>query len=61
MSLLKVSKNVNIVDLPISFRIIFPKKITRDLWKDLATRILTVELFYNIKSKKPEYTAIENL
>lgn len=48
-------KNVHIVDLPISFLIIFPKKITRGLRKDLATRILIVELFYNIKiSKNPE-------
>lgn len=47
------------VDLPISFLIIFPKKIMRDLCKDLATRILIIELFYNIKiSKKPEYIAM---
>lgn len=44
------------VDPPISFLIIFPKKIMRDLCKDLATRILIIELFYNIKiSRKPEY------
>lgn len=50
---------MHIVDLPISFLIIFPKKITRDLCKDLATKNLIIELFYNIKiSKKPEYTAL---
>lgn len=59
----KALKNVHIVDLPISFLIIFPKKITRGLCKDWATRTLIVELFYNIKkiNKPPEYTAIWNL
>lgn len=62
VSLSKASKNVHIVDLTVSFPIIFPKKITRDLCKDLATRILIVELFYKSKiSKNPEHTAIENL
>lgn len=45
-------KNVHLVDLPISFLVIFPKKTSRYLCKDLATRILIVELFYNIKKAK---------
>lgn len=52
VSLPKASKNVQFVDLPISFLISFPKKITGDLSKDLATRLLTVELFYNINKKQ---------
>lgn len=41
-------RNVHIVDLPIWFLITFPKKITRDLCKDFATRTHIME-FYNIK------------